>query len=504
MRSAVGSAEIAEHTPATATTFLWHQTLHHGTSTVVNPSRGYALVVALSIAATACQKAPPLWPAALRKRAVAKLALFEQREPITGILRLPFAQLFGQDPRSAKRSAFVELHVTGDAPFSTVLLARPLGRLSRVTCHYPKLELALPHDGPDSRVVLVSHCSDRKTVGDSLPSTDQLYGQYLAYRLLQMLEIPGTRVRLMRIAYQDSQSETSLGDRVALLIEHFDDLARRLSGGTADRMQEHWRHSSDRLDSSALARLHLFAILTNNRDWKIHELQPLSRHLRPDAARRYLHNVAILLRKGQRPLPVPFDFDISSFVGLTSAVEAIAGGADVDHLRRIATEDLLRDTADLTAWMALRLQHLRARHPAQHVRAAIAHFIARRTQLSTLLKRAEASAPARQRAQAHLAAFFAAIELDRSWHTVTRDAPIYTSDTGEKVRCQKLRSGVAVRVASPEGSAGRRRHVTVMQREVIDEHGTPRTACVARSIRSLSGWIASDALSAPHHLDDRR
>ncbi|HEX5764411.1 MAG TPA: hypothetical protein VFY27_02515 [Woeseiaceae bacterium] len=169
-------------------------------------------------------------------------------------------------------------------------------------CSFPPLRLDFPgkgtagsvFDGQD-KLKLVTHCNDRKR------DAGNLLDEYLAYRLFNLVSDDGYRVRLLRMAYVDTDS-TGLAALVrdAFLIESDEALAARRGAAVLDTPGV----ALSRLDGRQAALVYVFQYLIGNTDWSL---------VTAETADACCHNVDLYERDG-RTLPVPYDFDLAGLV----------------------------------------------------------------------------------------------------------------------------------------------------------------------------------------------
>lgn len=187
------------------------------------------------------------------------------------------------------------------------LEVRTRGNSRLRVCDFPPLRLDFPRKqmaeggsagsvfaGQD-KLKLVTHCSDKER------DAGNLYDEYLAYRLFNVISEDSYRVRLLEVEYVDTGDEGAAPQvRDAFLIESEEDFAKR-RGATA---LEAPGVVVSRLDAAQAARLYVFQYLIGNTDWSL---------VTAEAADTCCHNVDLFARDG-RTLPVPYDFDLSGLV----------------------------------------------------------------------------------------------------------------------------------------------------------------------------------------------
>ncbi len=145
------------------------------------------------------------------------------------------------------------------------------------------------------KLKLVTHCRHSGSRYEQ-----DVYAEYLAYRLLNLVAPTSFRVRLLRVTYVDSEDDR---ERVkpAFLIEHRDEVAARIGKPVI------W---ADAVTTAALEPRYMnltsvFHFLIGNTDFS---------PLRNSEGRYCCHNHTLFGREGELWYSVPFDFDFSGFV----------------------------------------------------------------------------------------------------------------------------------------------------------------------------------------------
>lgn len=152
-----------------------------------------------------------------------------------------------------------------------------------------------PFDGLD-KVKLVVPCSYKER------DEKNLIEEFLVYRVFNLLSPASYQVRLLRITFLDTDHPTSKrnGTRYAFIIEPASHVARRLGGEVAEvpGIALSW------LEQRQAALVFVFQYLVGNTDWSL--VSPLD-----DA--NCCHN-GTLVKRDEKILYVPYDFDLTGFV----------------------------------------------------------------------------------------------------------------------------------------------------------------------------------------------
>jgi hypothetical protein len=273
------------------------------------------LVVALA-AAGAAQTATPkpakknpllklaeAWPepAVLeaRRTEAEQRPLFQQPDPIAFTLAADFKTINkDRNPDSANRyPALLTLADPRGREQTLHIRVGPRGHLRRMTrtCDFVPLRLELAGNDLAGTVLdgqtnlkLGTHCRDDKDF-------DQyVLREYVSYRLFNLVTPQSFRARLARVTYVDAKSGKSMTTRYAILIEHENDVARRLGG----RIVELMRLAFKDVDATALNNMMLFNYMIGNTDFSLYAL----------------HNVRVVQDPARTLVTVPYDFDLTGFV----------------------------------------------------------------------------------------------------------------------------------------------------------------------------------------------
>jgi hypothetical protein len=159
---------------------------------------------------------------------------------------------------------------------------------------FPKDEIAgTVFDGQTS-LKLGTHCQGDKAY-------DQYtLREYLAYRLYNVITPKSFRARLARPTYVDVKSGKNITTRYGLLIEHENDVARRMGG----RVVELQRTQFTDVDAATVNTVNLFEYMIGNTDVSLW----------------FLHNLRLVQNPERTLFTVPYDFDLSGLVHAPYAI----------------------------------------------------------------------------------------------------------------------------------------------------------------------------------------
>jgi hypothetical protein len=179
---------------------------------------------------------------------------------------------------------------------------RVRGRFRRMSCEFPPLKLKFPKAemkaegfGKHNDVKLVTHCADSKE------GEENLFREYLTYKMYAQLTDVSFRVQLIDITYIDSNTgaETST---YGILIEDADEMAERLN---AKECEDCFGMTAAQMDRSNVQIHDLFQYMIGNTDWSV----------------KMVRNMKILKPANEEgaKLVAPYDFDFSGLVNAAYA-----------------------------------------------------------------------------------------------------------------------------------------------------------------------------------------
>ncbi len=254
-------------------------------------------------------KAEEPWPDARRlaeRRVEAEtLPLFQGVEPLAFTLTADFGAINrDRDPESAKRYAGVlQLQAEGGSAQSipVEISARGHARRDRRVCAVVPLRLEFAKADLKGTVLqgqrelkLVTHCDDDDA------HEQNVLTEYLAYRLIGLFTPHSFRARLATVTYIDPARNRKPPARFGILVEHDEDVARRLEG----RLYQVPNRVFSLLDRDSLVMMSLLEFMIGNTDYSI----------------MTLHNIRLVRNQGGATYPIAYDFDYSGLVNAPYAV----------------------------------------------------------------------------------------------------------------------------------------------------------------------------------------
>lgn len=180
--------------------------------------------------------------------------------------------------------------------------ARGNFRRNRDTCRFPPIRLDFKKSAVEdtlfhkqNKLKLVTHCRD-----DSNRYRQVLLREYLVYRMLNELTDLSYRVRLLRVTWEDTETD-DVREELGIAIEHKDRFAKR----TDLPVVEIAGTTVDALDSAYTNLTSVFQYMIGNTDFS-----PIAGPEGDECC----HNTNLFGGDGSPLYAVPYDFDMSGFV----------------------------------------------------------------------------------------------------------------------------------------------------------------------------------------------
>lgn len=229
--------------------------------------------------------------------------LFADHETLAVTIEAPLRAV--QQERDSGEYHDGRLTVSDDAGTHTLdlkLRARGKYRRQEKTCSFPPIRLNFKKkqvegtvfEGQD-KLKLVTHCRSSRSDFEHY-----VLKEYLAYRILQVVTDRSFGVRLLRVAWRDSERPDENIEAYGFLIEDEERLGERLGLELADAGNVR----PALLDPEQAALVAVFEFLIANTDFSL---------IAGPQGESCCHNV-VLYRDGQNYVPIPYDFDFSGLV----------------------------------------------------------------------------------------------------------------------------------------------------------------------------------------------
>jgi hypothetical protein len=144
---------------------------------------------------------------------------------------------------------------------------------------------------PFKKLKMVAGC------GKSRTEEQNLFKEYLVYKIYNLLTEFSFRVRLMNVTYTDTKGKIKPYSQYAFVLEDIDDLAKR----NKCREKELIRYNTENTDRSQTTLVSVFQYMIGNTDWSV----------------PYYHNIKLVVPKKDTnafPIVIAYDFDVSGLV----------------------------------------------------------------------------------------------------------------------------------------------------------------------------------------------
>ncbi len=181
------------------------------------------------------------------------------------------------------------------------------GKYRRTVCDFPPLKLKFSKEslraegmGTHNDFKLVTHCSD------DWNSREYVAREQLAYELYNLVSEKSLRTQLVKISYEDTQSNRTL-TRYGILIEDIDEMAERMG---ATELDDQYNLPAATFRDGSLERVAMFEYMIGNADY--------------DAV--MLRNIKIIQTPDGANTAVPYDFDFAGLVAAPYARPDVALG----------------------------------------------------------------------------------------------------------------------------------------------------------------------------------
>ncbi|HLF64730.1 MAG TPA: hypothetical protein VI603_13290 [Saprospiraceae bacterium] len=201
------------------------------------------------------------------------------------------------DMRSLMKSKYSEenqpaklqiVRIPGDTTSYDVEI-RCRGNIRKETCYYPSIRMKLPKkDFTYNKLKWVNVCN-------GVSDEENLFQEYLAYQMYNLVTDKSFQTYLVRIHYRDSSGKEKPFNSYAFVIQNADELAEKFWG----RVHEPVILKESVLNREQLAIFSFFQYMIGNTDWAFGNR----------------HNVEVFTHpETNTVIPVAYDFDYSGFV----------------------------------------------------------------------------------------------------------------------------------------------------------------------------------------------
>ena len=230
--------------------------------------------------------------------------LFSSDQSLKIDLHFDFKELLKKKYKEEYVNADFEATFEDGTQIANEIRIRARGNLRKQYCNFPPIKLNFKGKEKGSskflgqtKLKLVTPCKGSKVF------QQYVYGEFLAYKMFNLVSDLSFRVRLVELRYTDKSGKRKPMEFSGFLIEDVDDMADR----NECREMEVPKFSQRLVEHDYMAKVSLFQYAIGNTDWKIENI----------------HNVKILQTNdplNQTLYAVPYDFD---YAGLVNAMYAV-------------------------------------------------------------------------------------------------------------------------------------------------------------------------------------
>lgn len=231
--------------------------------------------------------------------------LFTSQDTLNVTIRAPFTTVMKERFADEEHPATLTYDDPELGEVTVELGVRARGRFRRQpdTCKWAPLRLNFKKStvketvfaGSD-KMKLVTHCRH-----GAVRYAQALQSEFLAYRILNLLTDNSFRVRMMRVTYVDTDKDDRERTAFAFIIEHKNQLAKRIGLEVNETSATEIRH----LDGRHTNLTSLYQYLIGNTDFS---------PIRAAPGEPCCHNYVLFGAERGTILPIPYDFDMTGIV----------------------------------------------------------------------------------------------------------------------------------------------------------------------------------------------
>lgn len=229
-------------------------------------------------------------------------SLFDDDTTIEATLHGPISTLVDQ---ASERKEYDFDITVGETTVGLKVRARGNSRLR--VCKFPPLRFNFSPDSAADKLFagqdmlkVVTHCNNKAR------DAGNVYNEYLAYRIFNLLSDSSYRVRLLRITYVDADDRLRFDSpQPAFLLESNAALAARIGATPAKVPAVAYSH----LDDAQATLIYVFQYLIGNTDWSL---------VTAETDEFCCHN-GDLFERDEKLVMVPYDFDLAGLVDASYA-----------------------------------------------------------------------------------------------------------------------------------------------------------------------------------------
>ncbi len=231
---------------------------------------------------------------------------FDKEEPLLITLRFNIRDFMRTKNKSDYYDAVISAKISDNDSLTQKIRLKARGERRLAYCDFPPIMLNFKSSDPDSgtfqnkgKLKLVTHCNN------AAMNETFVLKEYLVYRLYNLVSPYSFKTRLVRINYQDAESENKTFTAYGFLIEDEEKMASRNDAVVLDNMN--LTQKAMILDD--MLRTAVFQYMIGNTDWAVPSL----------------HNIKVLKSTkifSAQAIPVPYDFDYSGLVNTNYSAPA--------------------------------------------------------------------------------------------------------------------------------------------------------------------------------------
>jgi len=234
---------------------------------------------------------------------VSDFGLFTNEEILELSLRFDITKYQRKKPKDEYLDAVLTYHISKTDSINKDVRLKSRGEFRNGYCNFPPIALNFKKTDfgkkdldKIGKIKLVTHCESH--------NEENLFKEYLVYKLFNVLTDTSFRVRLVKINYINTSKETRPIRTYAFFIEPLDLLAERIGSIPVDLNSLNQAN----ILPSYMDRMAIFFYMIGNSDWSVPNQHNCKILAQPSSARPDLGIV------------IPYDFDYTGFVNAGYAV----------------------------------------------------------------------------------------------------------------------------------------------------------------------------------------
>lgn len=223
------------------------------------------------------------------------IKFFQDEGVIDVTLEMEVKDLLGKKQNERFLPANITMAFPGESAITEQIKLSVRGNFRRENCYMPGLRLDFhnptsPRLHKLDKLKLVCGCSS------GAENEQMVLREFMAYKIFNQLTDKSFRVRLVKVTFKDAAGKRKPYTQHAFFIEDVDEMAKRLGMVEVEGIQ----YNSELTNREQMTLVAIFEYMIGNTDWSVPNY----------------HNIKLIGPKdgSSRPVPVPYDFDISGLV----------------------------------------------------------------------------------------------------------------------------------------------------------------------------------------------